>query len=526
MLPDRSWKTSLWLGLCVAVCTFSVVFVSQPAIGLTWDEPAYMQAAQSYHTWYTRLCDESALILTQPLIDAYWSANHEHPPLVKIWYALVATPLVEAWGVIDAYRTAAMLLSTALVTMLAISLVRVIGLWSALAGVLLLLALPRVFFHLHVAALDVPGALAYIAGILFFWHLRNRRERRFDVLFGIIWGLGIATKINAAFVLPAVGLWWLITDRRWFTARRIVVASGIGVGVFFVSWPWLWVDPIRRSTEYLRWITVDHWQIPQWFLGQSVLPPPWYFAPVMAVMTTPALYLILVMVLPFIALPPQRSYLTMLGIGAILPLVALMGSTTVYDNERLFLATFPLVAALAGISLTRLAQLWSRGVALDRRIWSVVLSCVLIVPLFQSYVLWPHLLSYYSTVIGGLHGAQRISMDHTYWNETYADALTYLDTYAPAQATIWIEPWSYDVPHTYQKDNRIRADLRFVSDNGASVWGMPTTQMASYEADYILVTYRFAGWTPAIQALVRGNSIPVYVVTRNGIPLAAVYRNP
>ncbi len=526
MSQDNTRKTTVLFAICVALCCALLLFLTQSAIGLTWDEPAYMQAANSYHEWFSRLWQEPRLMLTQPLIDAYWSANHEHPPLVKLWYALIGTPFAEQWGVITAYRTAAILLSTGLVTLVAVSVLRAIGLWSAVTATMLMLVLPRLFFHLHVAALDVPGAFAYIAGVLLFWHSRDRRSVWWDILFGVVWGLGIATKINAAFVLPTVGLWWLIHDRRIFLLRRISIAGVVGSVVFVMSWPWLWVDPLGRTWEYLRWITVDHWQIPQWFLGASLLPPPWYFGSVMALMTTPVIYTLLLLILPFIALPGQRSYLTLIAIAAAVPIAALMGSSTVYDNERLFMASYPLVAVLAGVSMTRIAQLWSRGVALDRRIWAGVIACVLVIPLGQSYSLWPHLLSYYSTSIGGLHGAQRLSMDHTYWSETYYDALTYLDANAPADATVWIEPWSYDVPHTYQKDGRIRADLRFVSDNGASVWGMTTTQMPMYEADYVLVTYRFASWTPATRALVKGNTAPVYVIERNGVRLAELYRNP
>ncbi|MCX6015112.1 MAG: hypothetical protein NT020_05930 [Chloroflexales bacterium] len=90
-----------------------------------------------------------------------------------------------------------------------------------------------------------------------------------------------------------------------------------------------------------------------------------------------------------------------------------------------------------------------------------------------------------SESIGGLPGASRLDMDNTYWNETYAEAFDYLSANAPSNATVWIEGYSYDVPHTYQLDGRTRADLRFVSNDGYSVWGMHTMQMAMYEADYI-----------------------------------------
>lgn len=526
MQPNRSPFHTAWFAFAVSICVFGLLLLTAPAFGLTWDEPAYMQAAQSYHEWFSRLPRESSLMLSQPLIDAYWTPNHEHPPMVKLWYALVATPLVDTYGLIASYRVAAMLLSTALVTMVGVSVFRTFGLWGALAAVTLMLTFPRLFFHLHVAALDVPGALAYIGGVLVFWHSRNRKSIWIDLLFGVVWGIGIATKINAAFVIPTIGLWWLIADRRPYLLRRMAIGMLVGTMVFVASWPWLWVDPVARIVDYVRWITVDHWQIPQWFLGTLYLPPPWYFAPLMLVMTTPVISVIATGALPFVALQEQKPYLTLIGVAAGMPLLALMLSTTVYDNERLFMASFPLIAILAGVSLTRIAQKFSRGVALDRRIWGGIIATVIAIPIWQTSMLWPHLLSFYSTSIGGLPGARALNMDHTYWSSTYRDVLVYLDDNAPPNATVWIEAWSFDVPHTYQRDGIIRDDLRFVSDDGGSVWGMPITRMPAYEADYVLVTYRFAGWTPATAALVRGSTPPVFLIERAGVPLAALYRNP
>jgi hypothetical protein len=55
---------------------------------------------------------------------------------------------------------------------------------------------------------------------------------------------------------------------------------------------------------------------------------------------------------------------------------------------------------------------------------------------------------------------------------------------------------------------------------------MNTTQMAMYEADYVIVTYRFAYWTPATRALVASNTPPVYQIVRDGVPLLRIYRQP
>ncbi len=126
-------------------------------LGLTWDEPAYMRAAASYHEWVARLWREGSLLLNPAIISAYWEYNHEHPPVVKLWFALVGTPLVKTLGLVGAYRFAAMMVSAMLVTVVVVSSLRVVGGWVALAAGIVLLCMPRFFMHALVAALDVPG---------------------------------------------------------------------------------------------------------------------------------------------------------------------------------------------------------------------------------------------------------------------------------------------------------------------------------------------------------------------------------
>jgi len=527
MIANKNKNHLRYVTLVSFVSISALLWLTVAPLGLTWDEPAYMRAAAAYHEWIARLLHEGTFMLNPTILSAYWDYNHEHPPVVKLWYAAVGTPLVQTLGLVGAYRLAAILLSAMLVTVVVVSALRVVGGWVALATAIILLCMPRFFLHAHVAALDVPGALAYIVGVLFFWHTRNRRERWVTLAFGVIWGMGIATKINAAFVLPTIGLWWLGYDRRGYLLARMVGGGLIACAVFVALWPWLWVDTATRVKDYLLWVTVAHWQIPQWFLGQSLLPPPWYFAPVMAVMATPLVILGVALFGSVVALPAHRSYLHLIVLSAVMPLGALMISSTVYDNERLFMAFFPMLAILAGYGLTRGVLLLKQSAEqVDWRIWMVGLVLMVGWPIRDSVRLWPYLLSYYSESVGGLPGAARLDMDHTYWNETYAEAFDYLSAHAPANATVWIESYSYDVAHTYQLDGRTRADLRFVSNNGNSVWGMRTTQMEMYEADYVIVTYRFAYWTPATRALVASNTPPVYQIMRDGVPLLRVYRQP
>ena len=508
--------------------TYTIFNWQLMAFGLTWDEPAYMRAALSYHEWLQRLGRGEWIVLQPAVLSAYWEYNHEHPPLVKVWYALVAVPLIPQFGEITAFRMAAIALSATLLAVVATSVMMQWNVPAGLVSVALLLSMPRFFFHAHLAALDVPGALAYVVPLLVFWHTRQRRSWWLGLVLGLIWGVALATKVNAAFVLPALGVWWLCCSRQLYMFGRLALMASVAPLVFVGVWPWLWVDTGSRLIAYLRWLTVDHWQIPQWFLGQSTLPPPWYFGAVIIVMVTPLALLILGGLGLRWHNRDERSYVLLLVIAAVMPVLAVMSSSVVYDNDRLLMPFFVVWAMLATHGVMQVATWVSRGIPQRQRyMWLLVLALSVTPALIQVRMLWPHLLSYYSESIGGLPGASRFQMDHTYWNESYLPAFRYLDQQAPVNARIWVEPWSLDVPHTYQRVAVIRKDLQFGSDVGGSIWGAQVGQFSPTDADYVVVTYRFAGWTPTIRSLVAGNTNPpVYTIVRQGVTILEVYRIP
>jgi len=274
----REWQWS-WYTVTIWVAAFLLLWGTRQSIGLTWDEPAYMRAAIAYTEWQARVLHEGTMAFQPDMMRAYWEYNHEHPPLVKLWLGWVALLAPASWTLIDAYRLGAMTMSASLVTLVAWSVARMTNRWSGLVAAIVLCALPRFFFHAHVAALDVPGALAYLFVIVLFWHLRMRTDWWLGIALGVVFGIALATKVNAAFALPVLGLWWVARSRAPYLLWRMVVMAGVGLLCFVGLWPWLWLDPVRHLAEYVAWLTFAHWQIPQWWFGKSLLRRPGILLP-------------------------------------------------------------------------------------------------------------------------------------------------------------------------------------------------------------------------------------------------------
>lgn len=536
------------IALFLAVLTVCLLLITEPQIGLTWDEPVYLMAARSYVAWFERLATDPGDALQAGTIRRFWEINHEHPPLDKIWSGMVWMVARQFLDDLPAQRLGNMLLVGIAVGVLYVTVASSSGVWSGIAAAVALISLPRFFFHAHLAALDVPAAVAFFLVTVLFWHTRRRSSVAWDVALGVAWGAALATKINALFVLPMLFLWTLAFARQAFLVRRLFITGMIGLPTFVGLWPWLYHDTVARLIAYIRFITVDHWKIGQWYFGAAYMPPPWHFPFVTLVAVTPLAITILAIASIIrgvfalrSALPAQRdqgAQVALWSLGVLVPLLALTtGRTMVYDNERLFMPSFLFVAALAGIGLDGAGRALRR--ALERRVPArfttpaVVLVCAaLFAPhLIIAAHMYPHLLSYYSETVGGLRGAMRLGLETTYWCETYAQALPYINAHAPSGAVVWVEDWSHDVLLTYQFIGRLRPDVRVALAPGAgslfSRYGLEGTPADMTDADYVIVTYRQTGFAahPKIERWMEGRQ-PVVRVERYGVPLMELYEQP
>ena len=296
-------------------------------------------------------------------------------------------------------------------------------------------------------------------------------------------------------------------------------------------------EPGCYEDAYIKWVTVDHWKIGQWYLGRFYMPPPWHFAFVMTLAVVPLALTILYLV--GIARAgwdkARRALVCLLLISALAPMLALaIGQTVVYDNDRLFMPAFPFLAALAGLGVDWLARGLTKVLRrvvrpqIARPLALVAVALLFIPHLVLAGGLYPHLLSYYTEAIGGLPGAVRLGLETTYWCETYAQALDHLNDHASPGAVVWVQDWSHDVMFTYQLHGQLRDDLRITwPEDGSSVFGPRRAEgvpIPMDEADYVVLQYRETGFTDEIRRYLRGRT-PAHRLTRQRTLLLGIYEN-
>jgi 4-amino-4-deoxy-L-arabinose transferase-like glycosyltransferase len=528
------WKPgNVSIAILLACLTTILLTISAPDIGLTWDEPVYIQAAQSNTQWLGILARHPALALSAKTIDAYWAINHESPPVEKIWSGLVLYGARYFLDSLTAYRFGTILLVALLVALMYLMISETYGKAAGLFACAALICMPRFFFQAHLAALDVPVAVGSFALTFLFWKTVDRKSWAWGLLWGVVWGLTVATKVNGVFTLLALLVWFVIFRRTWSVLLRLLIMGVVAVFTFFIIWPWLYYQTWTRVLEYINF-QMHHYNIGQWYLGQFYMPPPWHYVFVILWAVVPLTVMVLFLTGLLRAGKGKRDggLAWLLIISAFISISPfIFGRILLYDGERLFMPVFPFLAALAGIGfgwlVTSMEKLLKR-VKQPRLTIPVafIIGMALLTPQVVSLLeLYPHLLSYYSEGVGGLPGATQLGLETTYWNETLAAAIPYINTHAKPGDSIWVEDKAVFV--YYQKIGRLDPDVWFLSKYPVSVPGKKGYGLFG-EADWYVFTYRQSQYGPGgeknyLPLQILETQTPVYQISYQGIPLMKVY---
>ena len=324
---------------------------------------------------------------------------------------------------------------------------------------------PRVFGHAHLAALDMLTTFWFVAAILAAIEADARGGRWWHYsLAGVVWGLAILTRLSAVLVAPPVVVWMI-----WRLRHRAIVPLltwGLaGVLTVYAGWPWLWLDPIGNTMQFLA--TGTNRQSIKVFYAGTVWgdapdhQAPWHYAPVMFAVALPLGLLALGLLglwavvrrqlsvgscrLSVISgrrqlstdncqpttancqLPTDNCQLTtaywlVMGSLALVLIASSWPGRPIYDGVRLFLMVFPLWAISVGIGAKCLVEhrAWSRWPYVAR----VAVLAVLVAAQGIGLILYhPCYLSHYSLLVGGLPGAEGLGFEVTYWGDSVTEDL-------------------------------------------------------------------------------------------------------
>ena len=148
------------------------------------------------------------------------------------------------------------------------------------------------------------------------------------------------TKVQGILLPPVVFVWSLYRF-RFHALRPLTVWGFTGAIVFFLGWPWLWLDPVGNTLQYLG-NAAERPTLYVWYFGQRFADKdvPWHYPFVMTAITVPLLVFGLA-ITRVCQRRLERAEQFLLATVVFPMVVFALPGTPVYDGTRLFLIVMP-----------------------------------------------------------------------------------------------------------------------------------------------------------------------------------------
>jgi hypothetical protein len=228
----------------------------------------------------------------------------------------------------------------------------------------------------------------------------------------------------------------------------------IALIAMYLTWPYLWLDPIGHFIESLQVMSQYPWSGMVLFNGQEYASTqlPWSYLPVLfSIQLTEPVWPLAVLGLAAAAFGgrEKRELVALTVVWFVIPFLGFMLTRApLYDNFRQIFFIIPPIFMLAGVVFEKIKNIN----------WQVIGMIACLLPgLVCSQQLHPYEYIYYNQLIGGVGGAFR-NYELDYWGTSYREAAGHINSIAPQQATVWVDGPS----HIFEL--YARGDLQIFSD--------------------------------------------------------------
>ncbi len=346
--------------------------------------------------------------------------------LALLFAAFLATPLVQAW--IDGMVRAAAAGQSNIILLIARDIHKVKPEVYVQRYFVLFLWARSLFFILTAAALawlwrKVPAAIALLLSVT-----------------GAAILLGLTTSIRvlgpfAGLLVAGYALW----KRGRQALVPLAIYTVIGVIAMYLTWPYLWPNPLGHLVESVRVMSEYPWNGQVLFNGtfyRSTEIPRSYLPVLLGIQLTEPVWFVFAIGLVVAVYESLRKdvaarvLLILSTVWFVLPFLGfVMTRSPLYDNFRQVFFILPPVFLLTGLALQKIRQ----PVVQAALIGLLVLPGILV-----GVQLHPYEYIYYNRFIGGVNGAFR-KYELDYWGTSYRAAADDLNRIASPNDTVWVE---------------------------------------------------------------------------------------
>ncbi len=437
------------LALALAGAYAGVLAITAPDMGYVRDEGYYFKAAEEYGRWWDVLFSKRFTeAFSSNEIQRNFSYNTEHPALVKLTQSVTFRVFHQWTGWASpgqSFRITGFLFA-ALGLLATYGLGRALfGPWTGLLGAALLASIPRYFYDAHLACFDVPMTAMWALGLWTFWRGFTATDLKPSIIAGLVFGLGLATKLNAFFLPVVYVLVWLRTLHFSNFGWRVGPSGGrdlalppippallacalLGPLVFLAHWPWLWHETFQRIGFYIGF-HLNHEHYPIRYFGRVLVKPPFpiHFPWVMTFFTLPA-PLFFLGALGLLrktkqAWQDRHGPHLLLVVATVLPILMIsLPSTPIFGGVKHWYNAMPtwclLAAETVALTVAYLAERWPKPQVLAFAATLLVLAPGLL-GIRSSH---PDGIGFYNELAGGYRGGAALGMQRSFWGRPQSPA--------------------------------------------------------------------------------------------------------
>jgi hypothetical protein len=368
--------------------------------------------------------------------------------VVTVFGLFAATPLIHAW--IESLVHAAQSGGTNIISLIASDINKVTPEVYIQKYFILFLRARTIYFLLSISVLFYINRHHHAMHLSF-----TQSVYPFILLPAILLGFTTSIRILGPFAGLIVSLHAFHKHGKR-ALLPIMVYTLVAIAVTYITWPYLWSDPIGHFIESLQTMSKYPWHGTVLFNGVEYSPtdlPRTYLPVLLAVQVTEPIWILFIagMAGATIKYKEKRELLGLTGIWFILPLIGfIMMRVTLYDNFRQIFFILPPIFLLAGLGLE-----YALGWLNQPKIKAVVVALIILPGIIAGIRLHPYEYVYYNALIK--YPNEKFELD--YWTISYREATEYVNSVAPPNTNVMVAGPGQVV------DLYIREDLTVLSDD-------------------------------------------------------------
>ena len=556
----NSMKRKLIISLLFSFCFFIISFITLKDYCISWDEPLHFMRGQAYlHYYLTGLKNYDDLPkvnlqgtngqpknIPEPRRSFYQDDYHNgefsfkddigHPPLNDQIAALSNLIFFQKLGWLDdinSFHLFNILASSILVFAVSFFMLETFGIFPALIATLILITHPLFFSEAHFNIKDPPETAFITMTILFFYMSLKKFSLKWLISSIVFFSLALGTKFNVLFLFFAVIPYLLIIHKpkkikkipkRFFIT--LFCAPIIVLLILFISWPYLWADPINNLLSIFKYYkdigTGSVYQSANFFfLGFNSYPLQGI------VFTTPPATLLLTSfgIVASIIYRKKFEYVSLLWFLMLLvPILRVtVPGTVIYGGIRQIFEFIPAIALISGIGAKYLLYLISTQLGGNKKaISAVIIGVVFIFSVIPILRLHPNENIYFNFLIGGLKGAKEKNFPA--WGNSFGNAycqgISWINKNAEKNAKLaLIQGTPANTPAIL-----IRADIQYnYSGNSTKTYFSSNAKMGEYLME---LTYGDSSKPNSdIWRYVENYLEPIFEVKADNVSILKIWKN-